>query len=142
MVKYVSLEEIEEKFDLCFDGDDYKKEALIVSIFNGNYFYTENNTPYIDDIFGLYYEISLCDYDRAKFYYNKAIEKGYQNSILNLASLYEDLDEYEMCLDTLEIGIKLNNIDCIKESAKINIDHGLISKSIKLLKRLIKLGEV
>lgn len=142
MTKYISLEELEEKFNLSFDKDDYKKEALIVSIFNGNYISTENNTAYVDDMFGLYNELLLCDYDTAISFYNKAIKKGYETSILNLASLYEDLEDYEMCLNTLEIGVGLNNIDCIKESAKINIDYGWISRSIELLKHLSNLGEV
>jgi TPR repeat protein len=103
-----------------------------------------NKTGFVLAMTGFLYELHLREFTKAEQYYLKAIEKGYDGMISNLASLYElEFHDYKKAEKYYLLAFNKNNTNAIYRLALMHqLRVNNITKAIQYFKLAIDKGNV
>jgi TPR repeat protein len=105
-----------ENYDWIFeriDNDNDLKiihECLIENVIND---IDINNSAIVLVYYGFYYEVIKKDYERMKFYYEMAVEKGSRDAMFNLGLYYDKQQIYDMMLKYYLMAIEKGDLDAM-----------------------------
>jgi hypothetical protein len=89
MNSIATLNDIENKYNIKFNENDYLYTNNIIDIFNDNIINTTN--PILLNAIGLYYRYKNINYTKMKKYFDRSIKQGNSDSMYNLASYYDNI---------------------------------------------------